>query len=164
MLGADLAFLPTSHRWLLPGAVISIALVFLTYNRHRTMGESMIGLTTALLMAHMTHARSSVGSRVLSWKPIAWIGTFSYSLYLVHSFVEIGATRWLGHHSRTWQSATTPFHARWMLLTIPPALVFSYLFHLLVEKPFMSVPRRRAEDRLASLPLPTEIPKVADMR
>ncbi len=148
MLGADLAFRPASRPWLLPGIVLSTVVIFFTYDWHRTLAESLIGMATALLMAYLVQVRTSVGNRILGWKPLAWVGTFSYSVYLIHSYVEIGATRWCARYLYSWREASPAQHAVAYACMIPVILLLSYIFHRFFERPFMGAARQRAEDRL----------------
>jgi peptidoglycan/LPS O-acetylase OafA/YrhL len=76
--------------------------------------------------------------RILSWKPLAFIGTFAYSIYLVHALIV----------QLVWQFVLTPFHANAMVCYLmliavgaPAAVAISYLFHLAFERPFMNFTR-----------------------
>lgn len=61
--------------------------------------------------------------RFLTWRPVAWLGTISFSLYLIHEPFVL-----------TLASATGA--ARWTLITaVPLALVAAWLFWLVVERP-----------------------------
>jgi peptidoglycan/LPS O-acetylase OafA/YrhL len=157
MLGADLAFRPEYRRWLVPGALLSAVGLFATFQWHKTIAESCLGLGIAFLMAYLTQVRSSIGNKILGWKPLAWIGTFSYSIYLVHSYIEIAPARWLNLHTNIWAAMTSAEQAAFFVVTFPAILLLSYAFHIVFERPFMGIKRQRAEDRLtptASADLP----------
>jgi peptidoglycan/LPS O-acetylase OafA/YrhL len=72
-------------------------------------------------------------ARALSWRPLVAIGTFSYSLYLVH-FPLLSALRGLTH----WAGRLSVFG-----LEVPLAVGGAYLFFLAFERPFLT--RRRGE-------------------
>ena len=78
--------------------------------------------------------------RVVSWCPLVWVGTFSYSLYLVHEpFLQMAAALILPHH---W--STIPVLVC-QIVVLPATLVgFGYLFFLAAEKPFLRRPVKRA--------------------
>lgn len=88
---------------------------------------------------------------MLNWPPLVAIGAFSYSLYLVHAPLL----------QMTWQYFVEPAHATPLvsfaimaLMGIPATICFSYVFHLLCERPFMPGFRngeRRAEDGVGAL-------------
>ncbi len=66
---------------------------------------------------------------ILNWKPVVWLGTLSYSIYLVQMpFFTPGSTSWL-----------TAFP--WNLLCILPAAMAC---HYLIEKPFLRLRAIRA--------------------
>lgn len=91
-----------------------------------------------LAMSVMIMARRpgpNLWSAVLGWKPLAFVGTFSYSIYLVHSLgIEL-----------VWQSWVRPAHlaklAQFGALTfigVPLIVGFCYLFFLAAERPFIT--------------------------
>lgn len=78
--------------------------------------------------------------RFASLRPLVWVGTFSYSLYLVHEpFLQMAAALILRRH---WSIG-------WVLLlqivVLPAILIgFGYLFFLVAEKPFLRRPVKKA--------------------
>ncbi len=78
--------------------------------------------------------------QLFSWHPLVGVGTFSYSLYLVHEpFLYIVAAFVLSRH---W---LTSWVLLWQIIIIPTVLVgFSYLFFLVAEKPFLRRPVKKA--------------------
>jgi peptidoglycan/LPS O-acetylase OafA/YrhL len=149
LLGVDLAFRPQSRPFLLAGVAVSLVAIPLTRPSHGSLSESLIALATALLMAYCAQVPKSFGSRLLGWKPLAWIGTFSYSVYLVHSYVEILCVRWIASHGLFWARITPAERASVLVFVISPlAVVLSYFFHRVFERPFMGAARQRAEARL----------------
>ncbi|MBS1520237.1 MAG: acyltransferase [Bacteroidetes bacterium] len=72
--------------------------------------------------------------KVLCWEPLILIGTFSYSLYLIHPFLLQLLTQYIlaGMHLSTFGKTC------FLILVGTPLVVFiSYLFFLIFEKPFL---------------------------
>ncbi len=92
-----------------------------------------------------TRGHGSLALRLMESSPAVRLGTFSYSLYLVHAPVLALC-----------QSALRPLHVSptaglCLILAggVPLALLVSYLFHLAFEKPFLSRALVQAEKKLA---------------
>ena len=49
-----------------------------------TGGFAAVGLTTAALVAVVAHPHSKVGTVLLGWRPLRWVGERSYGIYLWH--------------------------------------------------------------------------------
>ncbi|WP_158945822.1 acyltransferase [Granulicella sp. S190] len=152
MLGAELAFSESSGKWLGITFLSSAMAYVISIRIARTpvqISDILVGLSTVLLMAYLTRNREHWGNKVLGWKPFAWVGTFSYSLYLVHSFVLSVVRRWFlgsdGGHLRSGKMAVLM-----VFVAGPLAVASSYGFHMLFERPFISRNRQRVEHRLAS--------------
>ena len=47
-------------------------------------GFLLVGLATVMVIASATHMKSFYGQKILGFKPLAWLGTRSYGLYLWH--------------------------------------------------------------------------------
>ena len=103
--------------------------------------DLVVAIVTCYLLLLMAKMRLGRLRSLLEWKPLAFIGGFSFSLYLIHApLLQL-----------FWQTVVWPLH-----LTGTPAfliLVFvgqplivglSYLFFLCCERPFMS--RRTVPD------------------
>lgn len=76
----------------------------------------------------------------LSWRPLVLVGTFSYSLYLIHEpFIMLAAIMILPRH---WPNIIQ-FSCQTVVL---PALLIglAYLFFLAFEKPFLRRPVKKA--------------------
>ena len=73
----------------------------------------------------------------LSWRPLVFVGTFSYSLYLIHLpilyVVRIAVDRlpFAAHHANTQLALIA-------VIGLPLVMAGAYVFHLLFERPFMN--------------------------
>jgi peptidoglycan/LPS O-acetylase OafA/YrhL len=88
---------------------------------------------------------------VLNFRPLVFVGTFSYSLYLMHApLLQLLWQYWLYPSGIGRQAMFV------CLLTLGLAIVLgaSYLFHLLFEAPFMGAQRsaRKAAAPVAEAP------------
>ncbi|WP_454131168.1 acyltransferase family protein [Microbacterium lacticum] len=67
--------------------------------------------------------------RVLNWRPIAWLGLISYSLYLTHRWLLIAGEEWIGGVPGA-------------LAGIAAAILLSWALRAWVEKPFERLRKR----------------------
>lgn len=130
----------TSSRWL----VLTIPLMLLI-NRERgytlavLLGSPIVNVCMALLIESSTRHIESFAGRLLNWKPVAFLGVLSYSLYLWQQ-------PFLDRESQAWWCA------------FPQNLTFTFIAALLsyfiVEHAFLGL-RRRLE-RVTVLPTRSE--------
>ncbi|HEX5353913.1 MAG TPA: acyltransferase [Rhodanobacteraceae bacterium] len=113
----------TASRWL--GLVIPLVLLINHLGNHTTnilLGSPVMNVCIALLIESSTRHAGSLAGRFLNWKPIAFLGVLSYSLYMWQQL-------FLDHQSRAWMNA------------FPQNLVFAFLAALaswfLIERPFV---------------------------
>jgi peptidoglycan/LPS O-acetylase OafA/YrhL len=76
----------------------------------------------------------SVLRRIASWKPLVWVGGFSYSLYLIHFPLQ----------QLIWQDVVRRWNftkpVTFLIMAGPVSILLvllSYVFHRLFERPFM---------------------------
>jgi peptidoglycan/LPS O-acetylase OafA/YrhL len=105
--------------------------------------DAGIGVTATLFIVHCCEAsRRSTQSawlgRVLSAKPAAVLGSFSYSLYLTHNIVITRVATLFASH-RVPAAAFLP--AIWFV-GIALSLAFAYAFHRCFERPFLTTSQR----------------------
>lgn len=114
--------------------------------------DVLVGFTTAAFLAYCTNGilRGSADQRpwivrLLEKGPLLFLGSFSYSLYLVHfqilALVHLALNR-AGYSART-EAVLLP------LLTLPICLVGAYCFYLILERPFIRTARPAAPDRFS---------------
>jgi len=149
MLGSTFSFsvMPavTQYRTSISWKRVSLTLFFLlvlvcTYLSGRVSQyiiyvDLLVGLCAATFIVAMSCDAKNLLHRILKWKPIVFVGTFSYSLYLLHMpLLQV-----------VWQFVLLPLHMsnleKFFLLCLcgGPLVVFvSYLFFLAFEKPFIS--------------------------
>jgi peptidoglycan/LPS O-acetylase OafA/YrhL len=148
MLGASLAFgreTRFERAWLALTAALTAAVAILLacgFGTHLSSPraavlETVVGLATMTLLVAVTRRPEDVLNRLLAWPPLAQVGLFSYSLYLIHApLLQVA-----------WQYMVAPFRlgplgSFLMLVGIGgPAIVgLSRGVFLLLEQPFLRVP------------------------
>jgi peptidoglycan/LPS O-acetylase OafA/YrhL len=163
MLAADVAFAPGNSMVVLRSRVGWKTLFILTainmlligsghglmqqgFIRHYTgLIDVAVGLYIAWFLVMLASGKLSLIHRLLSWQPLVFVGSFAYSIYLMHApLLQI-----------IWQYVLSPLH-----LDLGPAVLFltllgtglitglSYLFFLVVEQPFV-MKRKALEPDLA---------------
>lgn len=152
MLSAEIAFSKKSDfavlRKKLPSKTIALLLAAISLVIYDTLMRSAylwvitdliagIGFSCLLIAASSSH--KGLFFDVLAWKPLVFIGGFSYSLYLIHAPLLQIISQYLLEPLglATWMSSFIL-----CLVGIPVIIGCSYLFFLLFERPFLS--KRRA--------------------
>ena len=104
--------------------------------RHFSSGyllDLLIALCTLCFLVMLSLRQDNFAGKFLSQKPLTFLGSFAYSIYLVHSpLIQI-----------IWQYVLYPLHfaptLAFLLLAlggVPVVLAGTYLFHLAFERPF----------------------------
>lgn len=100
--------------------------------------DPFVGLAVACLCYVLTTTAQGPLISALSWRPLVTLGTFSYSLYLMHhpiqQIVFVNRPEWV-------QGELSNF-GYLLIVGLPIILAGTYLFHLGFERPFL--PRRSA--------------------
>ena len=116
--------------------------------------DTVLGLLTACGLVVLAKSLPVPGVqtvlRCLTWKPLTFVGTFAYSIYLIHAAVlpAFHIIVFGGHlHSPL---AALPRDAQFavtVLVGVPTVVALAYLFFLAFERPFLNT--RRAESHAA---------------
>ena len=155
MLGAETAFSPaawavTMRRVCRSRAALALTLLvyaacaFLGLRRvfnHLALFDALIGAASTLLLVSLAARPESRLRQALSWAPLVFLGTFAYSIYLVHApLIQV-----------LWQYALFPLGlgnaATFALLTLaggPLIVGTAYLFFFACERPFLNSRRRES--------------------
>ncbi len=147
MLGADIVFnhsdINTFLRKEISWNLLSIFFMLLAlpaYNLFMAGGQSwviadlMVGVACMSFLIATTNSPSHPFSSALEWKPLAKVGSFSYSLYLIHVPLLQVIIQYLFKPLNL--NSTLGFVV--LIASIPLVILVSYLFFLLFEKPFLT--------------------------
>jgi peptidoglycan/LPS O-acetylase OafA/YrhL len=116
-------------------AVIATA-VLLVISIHPIIKDDLVvGAISGCFIALVASGKLTKVTQWLSWKPLAFVGGFAYSIYLIHApllqiitqyiVIPLGLTH-------------TIFIALFLLIGAPVIVAISYLFSLVAEKPFLT--------------------------
>jgi peptidoglycan/LPS O-acetylase OafA/YrhL len=122
---AGLAALPVFALILLKGSVWTVT--------HYFWIDLAIGPAVALALAGIATGRPAGLARVAEWRPIRSLGSFSYSLYLIHAPLVSIITELI---VRPHVSAGLPRFVATLVLAVPATLVAARLFATVFELPF----------------------------
>jgi len=121
------------------GGILLVYVLFHHYFRaffrfNYFLNDFIFGLVSAVCLVIVTTGERNVLRRFASWRPIAWIGGFSYSLYLIHFPLQ----------QLFWQVFVQPYRlskvSGFLIVSIAGTLVLlpiSWIFYRIFEKPFM---------------------------
>jgi peptidoglycan/LPS O-acetylase OafA/YrhL len=146
MLAASLVWSPNYQRyrklpWNLLVAVATALMVGATFlqTRHASMvplflTNYFVGIWALTVLVASSLEENSLIHKCLALKPLVFIGTFSYSLYLIHAPLL----------QMFWQYVFQPLRSQPLLMLsgllfvgIPLILMAAYLFFRVCERPFM---------------------------
>lgn len=122
--------------------------------------DVVAGAATAALLVALCRAPRGALSRLLASRPLSGLGGFSYSTYLVHA--PLLQVAWLAWVRPTGLAGEGAF-ALLVAAGVPAALVLSYGFHLVFERPFVGA-RRQPSRRTAGLATPAAVRRLARAR
>ena len=110
------------------------------------IGDVLFGLATGALLIYceQTTIRSGKGKplplllRLLTSRAAMALGAFSYSLYLVHFPLVVYSGKLLHHFFESQMVVST----LQLIVAVPVIMLISYSFHIVFERPFMSLPAK----------------------
>lgn len=138
-------------RWFLPMSIVCSICVLMKwpitalgeqvlYVPHLPLIDPFIGVSTAAALLLLYRNQSNNSIRILqlpSWRPLAYIGTFAYSIYLVHLpmlWITVGIL-----HKIPVLKSSVPLTALVLFLFVIPFIVaVAYIFYLVCERPFLN--------------------------
>jgi peptidoglycan/LPS O-acetylase OafA/YrhL len=101
--------------------------------------DIVVGAAVALLFVTSGGTALPVTARLLALRPVVLLGTFSYSLYLIHAPLVLLTAAALAH----WHAGTAASGLAWGLL-VPVVIALAYAFYRVAERPFLSPEFRAA--------------------
>lgn len=134
-LGSAAVLIVICHRWGWAGS-----------SQHFARLDFLVGCISLCLLVSASRPHPNPVSRCLSWRPLVFIGTFSYSLYLIYApLLQV-----------VWQYLVHPLHlgdrmtlALMIVLGGPLIVGIAYLFFLVCERPFLTTRRNETPAEVA---------------
>jgi peptidoglycan/LPS O-acetylase OafA/YrhL len=106
--------------------------------------DYVLGMFAMSLMVFVAVRSGALISRFLAWKPVAFLGTFGYSLYLMHApFLQV-VTQYV---IQPLKLAPIPSFLLLLGLGVPVIVALCYGFYLLCERPFLNAPAKVGNSR-----------------
>jgi peptidoglycan/LPS O-acetylase OafA/YrhL len=123
--------------------VVLVACLLIPNHQFReTVRYSLQGVALTFLFVALLRFRDNVCFRALNWRPIAFLGVLSYSIYLVHYSVIIGVRHQLAMLHPALQAS----------LALVLSLAIAWGIHVAIERPCADL--RRRLHRRSSQPQP----------
>jgi len=120
--------------------------------------DAFVGIAVAALVYLGTVAPWTPFTKLFAWKPIAGLGFFSYSLYLMHHPI----LQVLYVNRPAWANRPESGAAYLMIICLPVILLACYLFSRLFEMPFMATKKSRVPSQ-RELGAPVALPLMSRM-
>lgn len=99
------------------------------------LDDIIFGFVVACLLISISGEKATYLKRALSFKPLVFIGTFAFSIYLLHYPILQLIWRYIINHL---QINTLNKYYMMIVIGIPIVLGLAYLFYLLFERPYMN--------------------------
>ena len=145
MLGASISFAPEDAPerkvrwgWIVSGSLVVVGLLSKIKTAPNDLSpeylrDYLVGLLSMSLLVFVSLNTHHPLYKALSYKPLVFIGTFAYSLYLIHApLLQL-----------FWQAVPSLHPQPWLLFGVlvlvgmPIIVAASYLFFLVCERPFL---------------------------
>ena len=101
--------------------------------------DTVNGILSAVLLIALSKPGPSRVRNLLSWRPLVFVGTFAYSIYLIH--MPIAQTVW-EYGARPLHKGFLPTYFIMVFVGLPIVVGASYLFFLAFERPFLNTKKR----------------------
>ena len=106
---------------------------------HLFILDTVNGILSAILLIALSKPGPSRLRNLLSWRPLVFVGTFAYSIYLIH--MPIAQIIWQ-YGFRPLHKGFLPTYFLMIVVGLPLILGASYLFFLAFERPFLNTKKR----------------------
>lgn len=142
-----------ADRWLLLACCCSLIGFIFSAQWRVVVSDLCIGVLVATLMTLLSAGKIAWLRELLSLRLLTWVGSFSYSLYLIHALLLDGyqATAFSTHHARTLLQLMVLF-----FVVTPINFLIAYLFYFVAEKPFLNRKRQIFVETAFVEPLPLQ--------
>lgn len=122
------------------------------------MFDLSVGLPAVWAIAHLYQGVGGVTGRVFSWRPLAYVGTISYGIYVMHNFVATPTTRLL--EKLGWDGSALVRLTCMCAVTFALAIASWHLFERPINqlKRFFPYTRRRPHASPSSTPREAQQP------
>jgi peptidoglycan/LPS O-acetylase OafA/YrhL len=126
--------------WLVPVVIVLSDARYLHLNVPVYIDDYFVGLWAMSFLITTSLNKGAWHYRLLSYPPLTFIGTFSYSIYLIHAPLLQVLSQYV-----FWPLQVHPWAmlAALTLVGMPSIVVASYLFFLVFERPFISMRSRK---------------------
>jgi peptidoglycan/LPS O-acetylase OafA/YrhL len=121
--------------------------------------DALLGLSFSMLLFAVTSTRTWIRP-LFEWRPVAWIGFISYSIFLVHQSTIWYLSELLKKH---WNLSGGPHLAITCTVGLAITIIVSYVFFRLFEKPFMTIPGQKEKSAAKGAPVsknPEKLPAI----
>ncbi len=145
-LSENTAYVTFIKRWAIPVAIIFVALgygiAFVSRPLAYVCGGTFANIGMVLLLQNIVRYPDQFVGRICNFKPLAWVGVLSYSLYLWQQpFLYFGSSAWICSFPQN-------------IFLAFAAAIASYL---VIEKPFLRLKEKMGAASNASPPRPTNV-------
>lgn len=147
---------PRAFPWTAAAIALFASIIALSYlfggyfgftNYRWAVLDLLVGLCAFCVLVRCALPRQTALRRVLGWRPLAFVGTFAYSIYLIHFPLEQIIWQYLIH-----PLGLNAYGTFVVMLPVATPLILgaSYLFFLIAERPFLHAraSRRATSDRV----------------
>ena len=114
--------------------------------RHLAPPDYVAGIATASLLVAMSMESSAKLRRVFAWPPLVFIGTYAYSIYLIHAPLLQIIWQYVVHPMQLSPNGQLLFME---IVGVPVAVATAYPFFLLFERPFLVARKNESMSQVA---------------